>query len=144
MTTDATFTSLPLLSKTALHAVRRWQNLPDALNDDDALSQGIITPEMLQLIMQIIQELMQNCLSNSTSAAFNRVQAYMNNTTRPLDRLGDQVRLNWIIDRWMVRLGVPRDTGDVVTIRNAIESVASGVQMDTFKALQTEVLWLTI
>jgi hypothetical protein len=141
---DAVFTSMPSLSKAAMAICRKWQQLPDALNDDDALAQGLISPDQLALIMQIIQDVMQNCLPNSRGAALQRLRGYTNNAHRPTDRLGDQIRLNWTIDRWMGKLAIPRETGDVVAVRRAIEDNANGIEDQKFYDLQTEVLWLTI
>jgi hypothetical protein len=130
------------LTTQALAIARRWQKVDDTVSDDDALAQGLITPEMLQLIMQVIQQLMQNCLANNKMQAWNRVQAYLR--SKPTDRLIDDTRFNWLIDRWMTRLAIPRDIGDVSSIRAAIISVAGSVSADVFGQVQTEVLFYTI
>lgn len=135
-------TTLPNLTKSAITIVRHWQNVPVAVTDEDALAQGLITPEMIQLIMQIVQEMMQNCLSNTHASAWSRIVNYANG--KEMDRLGDNVRLNWLVDRWMVRLGMPRESGDVVLVRKALTDVGIGLKPDEFQKVQTEVLFLTI
>ena len=135
-------TSLPNVTKQAILIARHWRQVPDAVSNDDALAQGIITPEMLQLIMQIVQDLMQNCLSNNQASAWSRVVNYGNG--KPMDRLGDDIRLNWIIDRWMVRLGIPRETGDVVIIRKAITETGTSLKPEDFDKVQMEILFYTV
>jgi len=136
------FGSLPSMTKHCMAAARKWQSVPDNVSDTDALAQGIITPEMLQLIMQVVQQLMQGCLSNSRAAAWSRIVGYRG--AKEIDRLGDHLRMNGIINNWMDRLGIPRDVGDVVSIRRAITQTADGITQDDFNQVQAEALFLTI
>lgn len=137
------FGSLPRLTKSAFLAARQINKIPTEISDDDALAQGLITPAMIELIMQIVQEIIQGCLDNNAGMAWRRVRGYLD-SNKLMDRLGDQIRFNWMIDRWMNRLGVARDRGDVVFFREAIVQTAAALKQDDFNALQTEVLWLTI
>lgn len=137
------FGSMPRNSRAALAVVRRWQEIPDNVSDEDALAKGFITPAMLELIMQIVLDLMQNCMSNHPASAWRRVQGYVQET-KELNRIGDSVRLGWAIDRWLNRMGHPRDRGDVVEIRQAITLELSGLKEEDFRSLQTEILFLTV
>lgn len=139
---DISFVSMPLLSQTAFAIARQWRTIPDTVSDDDALAQGLISPEFIELIMVIIQTIMQDCLDNQPSRGWGRIRAYLDSRER--DRMGDNTRLNWLIDRWVVRLGVARDRGDVVEIRRAMVTTVNGMNENQFRALQTEILFLTI
>lgn len=139
---ETAFGSCPNCTERAFRVARRWANVPDEMSNEEAMLRGFITPEMLLMIMTIINEVFQ-CLSNRPMDAFRRVRGYVEET-REVNRLGDSVRLTWMIDRWMIRLGHPRDRGDVVELRNAIVEDAETMSEAEFQSLQTEMLFLTI
>lgn len=127
----------------AMRVARKIKDVDDSMTDNDALRGGIITPELIELIISIVNDLMQNCFSNNARRSWDRVSSYVN-ATSPMDRMGDNVRLGWIIDRWMVRSGARRDRGDVTEYRNAIASVAAELKESDFIAVQDESLFLTV
>ena len=135
---QANFTSLPATSKVAFQIARDWHHIDPSIKDDDVLAQGLITPDQILMIMQIIQEVMK-CLSNSKLRAFQRAKMFAN--AKPLDRLADAMRLHSFINNWADRLAQPRESGDVVMIREAIISNVNGMQQKDFEAVQAEVLF---
>lgn len=127
----------------AVKIARRWQGVPSTMSDDEALAKGFITPQMIELVLAIITELMQNCFSNRPASAWGRVRSFIDNI-KPLDTVQDRVRLSWIADRWMSRLGFARDRGDVVEIREALIAEANDMKETEFNSVQLEVLFLTV
>jgi hypothetical protein len=137
----AQFNSLPSSTSAAMRIARRWQHVPDTTTDEQALTQGLITPEMLVLVMQIVQSLMANCMSNTPARAWQRLRGYID-ATKELDRIGDTVRLNGVIDKWMARLGYPRESGDIVEVRKALILEGAGSKQEEFNQVQVEMLWV--
>jgi hypothetical protein len=135
------FGSMPTASQHAMQIARKWQGVPDSIGDVEAINRGIISPDMIMLIMTILNEVMQNCFSSKPLAAWERVQIY--NSSRPMDRLADNTRLMWMVDRWMMRTGYPRDRGDVADITAVLTKHAANMREEEFKNVQTELLWLT-
>lgn len=133
------FTSMPHLCKSSLVAYRKWHQVPESVSDDD-LKAGI-DPAILAVILQIVQQVLA-CLPNNKDMAWGRVVSYSN--AKPFERLGDNVRLNAMINRWMDMLAVPRESGDVVVVRNAITEAAASLKPEEFAQLQQEANFLTI
>lgn len=138
----AEFGALPSSTRFAFLAARKWHQVDDAIGDDDALAQGLITPETLLLLMQIIQEVMK-CLSNSSARSWQRVKSHVD-SVKPLDKLADQMRLNGMINVWLTNLGIPREAGDVVMVREALAQMASGMQEAEFNKVKAEMLFYAI
>lgn len=135
-------TSLPANVKFALKVARRWQQIPAQMTDDDALAGGFLTPEMLQLILTIAMSFFQDCLPNQPAVAWSRIKNFT--STKPMDRLSDEIRMSWIVDRWMQRMAFPRDKGDVRMISKAIAEEAAGSSEQEFRAVQNEMLFMTV
>lgn len=135
--------SSPAMTKAAIRAARRYAQVPSNLSDSEAISGGFIPPELLALFMTIITDLLQNCLSNQPQMALRRMRGYTQETNE-YKRMGDTVRLQWMANGWINRLGVPRDRGDVRMIAKALINEAGGITDEEFIAVQTEVLWLTV
>lgn len=136
-------TSCPCMFKQAMQVVRRWQRVPEDISDEQALARGLITPEMLELAMALLQQVLESCLENFTLRAFSRVRTWALEMN-PVARLGDDVRLASLVNRWFKHLGIPRDTGDVRALREAVRAQAQDITLEEFSDLQTEALWLTI
>lgn len=141
---DASFEpgSLPANVKFAVRVARRWQSVPDNVSDMEALAGGFLTPEMLQLILTIVMAMMQDCLPNQPAVAWKRIQNFSG--SKPLDRLGDETRIFWLVDRWFSRMATPRDKGDVRLVAKAIMDESAASSEEEFRAVQTEALWLTV
>jgi hypothetical protein len=133
---------LPFLSKVSIFAVRNWRKIPDNLNNDDAVAQGLLSPELIELIMGIVMGLFQDCFANASHSAWNRMQTYL--SSKEMERVSDNVRLNFFIKRALHDLGIPRESGDVVAIRRALVTVAAGTSKEDFQTAQAEALFLTI
>lgn len=133
------FTSMPHLCKSSLVAYRKWHQVPESVSDDDL--KASIDPAMLAVILQIVQQVLA-CLPNNKDMAWGRVVNYIN--AKPFERLGDNVRLNVMVNRWMDMLAVPRESGDVVVVRNAITEAAASLKPEEFAQLQQEANFLTI
>src|SRR5262245_51619667 len=136
------FTTLPSTSKAAMRAAREWQRVPEALTDDEVLAQGLIPPEVLELVMQIVMDVIMNCLDNNRSIAWRRVQNYR--SAKRENRIGDNLRLNLLVNLWMTRLGYPRESGDVVHLRESIVKMVDGSDETEFEKVQTEIMWMGI
>lgn len=135
-------TSLPANVAFAVKVARRWQQVPADMSDTDAMAQGFLTPEMIQLILTITLSMFQDCLPNQPTLAFRRVQNFQ--AAKPMDKLGDEVRLNWLVDRWMLRMAFPRDKGDVRMISKALSEEGASAKEADFRAVQTEMLFMTV
>jgi hypothetical protein len=136
------FTSLPASAKFSLRVCRKWKGIDDAVSDDDVINQALIDPNLVALILQIVQQVI-SCIPNSKMQGFNRVKSFL--TLKPMEKLADQMRLHSITNYWLLNLGVPREAGDVVAIRNAMSEAAGELQTaDDFAKIQTEILWTTI
>ena len=133
------FTTIPNSSSFALDVARHMGGIPENVSEEDALAQ--IDPATIALILQIIQEVMK-CLNNNKKQSFGRIRSYLG--AKVWDRLADQMRIHSIINTWSDRLGRPRDSGDVVMIREAMTHVSQGLDENKFGNIQTEMIWLTI
>lgn len=129
--------------KAAIRVARTWANVPETMSDDEAMKRGFISPDMIALIMSIFMELFTNCFSNRQANAWNRLRSYTT-SNKPFEKMTDNVRLKWQIDRWMNRLAFPRDRGDVVELAAALELEASSIQEDEFVEIQNEQLFMTV
>lgn len=136
------FSSMPSMSKAAMKVARQWQNVPESLSDEEVLAQGLIPPEVIELVMQIFLEVIMNCLDNNQVSAFRRIQIFQ--SAKKIDRMADNLRLNTMINRWFTHLGRPREPGDVVALREAIANAVSGVSQEDFAKVQNEALWVGI
>jgi hypothetical protein len=137
------FNSMPKSMGFAMKVARKWQEIPDSVTDDQALAQGFITPEQLQLILVIVQDMMQNCFSNQSMTAWKRIRTYLD-TSKEMDRMADSIRMVWLVDRWFGRLGIARDRGDVKLLQVALVQTSGAVTEADFRGVQTEMLFLTI
>jgi hypothetical protein len=131
------FTSSPTLAKASIRVLRKWQSLPEAASDDDLLAQGLISPEMIELIMQIITSLMNNCMDNNTKMAMKRIKAHLDG--KAMDRLANNMRLNGLVDKWLYTMGIPRERGDVVVVRESLVLAAGSLTEQELSNIQTEV-----
>lgn len=131
------FTSNPTLAKAATRVVRKWHSIPDAITDEDALAQGIITPQMIELIMQIVTSLLNGCLNKPTASALKQIQDHIGGN--PMSRLANNMRLNGLVDKWLYTMGTPRERGDVVMIRESLVSAAGSTDNAELSAIQQEV-----
>jgi hypothetical protein len=136
------FTSAPTLAKAAVRAIRKWQAIPDEFDDDEVLAQQLISPELLELVMQIITEVVLNCLDNNKTLAWRRVKTHTE--AKHLDRLMNNMRLNGLIDRWLERTGIPRERGDVVALRESLVLAAKESNEEELQNIQLETLWIGI
>jgi hypothetical protein len=139
LSSSTLLTSMPHTAKASLLAIRKWHQIPDETADNALLS--TIDPNMIALIMQIIQQVIA-CIPNHKQMGWSRIVNYSN--AKPMERLGDNLRLNHMINKWADALAIPRESGDVVMIREAITQAASSLKMEEFTQVQTEVLFLTI
>lgn len=130
-------------SRAAVRIARRWGNVPDTMSNDEAFASGLLTIIAVQIALAILQEVLTNCLANQRNAAWTRVRAFVGER-RPAARLADEMRLAWMADRWMGRLGHPRERGDVVALRAAIIDEAGDITPEEFAAIHGEVLFLTM
>lgn len=135
--------SSPRLTKAAFRAARRYAGVPETMSDTDAIAGNFLSPAIIELFMQIFSVVIQDCLSNQSSSMLRRVRGYTQETNE-YKKLGDTIRLQWITDRWINHLGLPRDRGDVKLIVNAITQEAAAAKDEEITAIQTEVLWLTV
>jgi hypothetical protein len=137
------FTSTPNLAKAAVKAIRNWQGIPADLDDDAVLAQELISPELLELVMQIITSLITDCLDNNKVLAWRRVSTHV--AAKPLERLANNMRMNGVINKWLFQLGVARDRGDVVALRESLVAAASEANEKQLADIQTEVFsWTAI
>lgn len=121
---------------------RTWQQVPDEMGDGEALAQGLITPEMIMLILSMLPDLLA-CLSNRSAAAMSRIRAYQNAGSE-MNRMADTIRFNWLIDRAMYRMGHLRSSGDVNSLRLAFVQDSETLDERTYQGIQRELLFLTI
>lgn len=132
--------SLPSLTKAAIQAARKWQGVPEDMTDEQAI--GFLPPEVMEFLMQILVDMITNCLDNNQALAWRRVKTYNGNNRQ--GRIAENLLLNTAINRWLDRLGVPRERGDVVMVRESLVQAAAGVDEAEFKKIQTEVLFMGI
>lgn len=135
--------SSPATTMAAIRVARRWNNVPDSMPNSQAISSGFIPPELLELLMGIFMDMFINCLANQPSHAWKRVQTFVAETNK-MNRIGDNVRLMMLADKWFDRLGYPRDRGDVKLLVKAIATEASGLKEEEFNKLQMEAMFLSV
>lgn len=143
MSETLVYGSMPASTGIAFRIARRIQGVEEGTEDGDALAQGIIPPELLDFLMQLLQDWLQGCMNSTRVSAWKRIRGYVDET-RPLNRIGDNARMNGTINAWLTRMGYPRRSGDVVAIRNAVVGVASEMTEQEFAELQNEINFLTI
>jgi hypothetical protein len=131
--------SLPATTRAAMMTSRWWQGIPDSISDDEAINNRSISPEMIEIIMLILSEVILNCLPNSKMQAWNRIQSFRD-AHRKLDRIADRTRLILLTNRWMTASGFRREPGDVMQVVNALTALASGATIEEFEQVQKEVL----
>lgn len=138
------FGSMPASTKAAFRAARKLMRVDENMSNEDALAKGIIPPELIDLLMQMLQDWLQGCLSSQNRTfLFKRIRSYVEET-REFNRIGDNVRLNGTINAWLNRMGYPRRSGDVVAIRKAVVEAAAEMKEEEFDQLQTEIMFLVI
>jgi hypothetical protein len=137
------FTNSPTLAKAAVKVVRKWQGIPADIDDDTALAQGIISPELLELVMQILTDMITNCFdSNSSFLAWRRIKGHFE--SKKIERLSNNMLLNSTINKWLFNLGVSRDRGDIVALRESLVLSAQESNEQEFAQIQQEVLSWTL
>lgn len=135
--------------KFAVAAVRRWQSVPEKnedgtpMTDEQAVSGGFVTPEMIELIMLVVNQLLTRCLDNQRQRAWRRVRGFLDSNNE-FNRMADNVLLLRNIDLWVGKLAIPRETGDVKAIRQSLVETAKDLTQDDFGAIQDESLFLAI
>ncbi len=135
------FTTIPNSMEFAFKVARRIEGIEDIVSDEEALAK--IDPAMLELILQIIQQIL-GCMENSRSRTYNRIKNHLGLPRNAINRIAEQMRMNTIINVWFAALGVPREAGDVVAIREAMSFVAQSLDENKVGQMQTELMWMTI
>jgi hypothetical protein len=126
----------------AYATARRIEQVPHDMTDEEAEERGMISPVLIEMIMLVVAEALKYCLANNRVLAWRRVRNFLQEPEK--NRRADTVNLSLRVEGWANRLGMKRENGDVRVIRDAIIAQAEAIDQESFEAIHTQAMFMTV